>query len=122
MISWLSIAYGAALSAVIAAAVVRLVRRERRLDVLATVAGAALIGPAAWNAILRSAGAPTFFHDAPVVILPASWQDTGSGVFTLATATVLLGFGAMARSEARAAASTAVLAGLSAFLVDVYLY
>src|SRR4051812_1843665 len=50
--------------------------------------GAGCGGRAGWacglERILRSAGAPTFFHDAPVAVLPASWQDTGSGVFTLA--------------------------------------
>jgi hypothetical protein len=34
-----------------------------------------------------------FFLDAPIPVFPISWQDTGSGVFTVAVAALLLGFG-----------------------------
>jgi hypothetical protein len=34
----------------------------------------------AWNAILRATHASQFFTDAPLRLLPASWQDTGLGV------------------------------------------
>ncbi|MFF1899088.1 hypothetical protein [Streptomyces sp. NPDC058206] len=40
----------------------------------------------AWNAILRAAHGEQFFTYAPVIVFPVSWQDTGSGVFTLAAA------------------------------------
>lgn len=54
--------------------------------------------------------------------LPASWQDTGSGVFAIAVAGLALGFGPLAGQPGHRLAVTAVLAGLGAFLVDVYLY
>jgi hypothetical protein len=121
MIAWWQILYGAALSAVAAGLLVALVRPRRG----ATVAGAAIAafaGPVAWNAILRATHGTTFFTDAPVVVLPASWQDTGSGVFTVAVAGLVLGLGTDRTGPARRTAVAALLAGVGAFLVDVYLY
>lgn len=57
---------------------------------------AAGLGPAAWNAILDTVHAPGFFTDAPIPVFPVSWQDTGSGVFALATAALLLAVGPLA--------------------------
>jgi len=74
-----------------------------------------------WNAILHRVEGHEFFVDAPISVMPASWQDTGSGVFTVAVAAVLLGFGPEAESG-RGTALLALLCGLGAFLVDVYLY
>lgn len=82
----------------------------------------ALPGPLAWNAILHTAGAGQFFHDAPIPVFPVSWQDTGSGVFTVAVAPLLLGFGPLRTDAARRLAGLAALAGLGALLVDIYLY
>jgi hypothetical protein len=79
-------------------------------------------GPIAWNAILRATHASTFFTDAPIVVLPTSWQDTGSGVFALATTTLLLGLGPLRAEQSHRTIRLALLAGLAAFLVDVYLY
>jgi hypothetical protein len=60
--------------------------------------------------------------DAPIAIFPISWQDTGSGVFTVAVATLLLGFGPVRAQPARRLAVCAILAGAAALLVDIYLY
>jgi hypothetical protein len=122
MISWGQISYGAVLSGVLAAAVLALVARPHRLSAalaggLATVAGAV-----AWNAILRAAHGDRFFTDAPIAVLPASWQDTGSGVFALAAAGLLLGGLVLPAVPARRVAGYAAVCGLVAFLVDVYLY
>ena len=89
---------------------------------VATVAVSALVGPIAWNAILRATHGSEFFTDAPLAVMPASWQDAGSGVFTVATAALALGAGPLAAGPGRRVAATAALAGLAAFLVDVYLY
>jgi hypothetical protein len=122
MIGWGQIGYGAVLSGVLAAAVLALVARPHRLPAalgggIATVAGAV-----AWNAILRAAHGDHFFTDAPIAVLPASWQDTGSGVFALAAAGLLLGGAVLPAVPARRVAGYAALCGLIAFLVDVYLY
>jgi hypothetical protein len=85
-------------------------------------AASAVLGPVAWNAILHATHADQFFHDAPIPLFPISWQDTRSGVFTVAVAAVLLGFGPARADPARRVALQAVLAGLGALLVDVYLY
>jgi hypothetical protein len=79
-------------------------------------------GSIAWNVILRATHAEEFFTDAPIAVFPASWQDFGSGVFTLATASVLLGLGPLRNTMARRVTTLALLAGAGAFLVDIYLY
>ena len=93
MIEWPQIAYGAVLSALAAAAVLTLVARPRRLSVIGIGAAAAALGALAWNAILLAVDGRQFFVDAPIAVFPVSWQDTGSGVFALAAASMLLGFG-----------------------------
>jgi hypothetical protein len=122
MIDWTTIFYGAALSAIGAAIVVAVAARDSRLPAAITAAAGAFAGPVAWNAILRATHATQFFVDAPVIVLPASWQDTGSGVFALAVTAVLLGIGPLGAQPARRTTALALLAGLVAFLVDVYLY
>jgi hypothetical protein len=121
MISWVQITYGAVLSGVLAGGVLALVARPR---LPAALAGglATIAGAVAWNAILRAAHGDQFFTDAPLVVLPASWQDTGSGVFALATASLLLGLAVLPAAPARRVVGYATVCGLVAFLVDVYLY
>ena len=123
MIDWPRIFYGAALSAVIAAVVFTLVRGERRPRVLIPALAATFLGPLAWNAILHRAAteADGFFVDIPFKPFPVSWQDTGSGVFTLAVASVLLGL-ALRREPAGLVLDLALTAAAVAFLVDIYLY
>ena len=122
MLPWSTIAYGAVLSAVAAAGLTALAARPRLALVIATAGFAAGLGAAAWNAILHAADGSQFFTDAPLAVLPASWQDTGSGVFALALAAVSLAAGPLATAPSRRTVGLAVLCGLAAFLVDVYLY
>jgi hypothetical protein len=122
VISWAVIGSGAALSALLAGVLVALAAPGNRLAAGTGAAVGAAAGPIAWNAILRATHASTFFTDAPLVILPASWQDTGSGVFTIATTAIVLGLGPLGGQPARRVVPLALLAGLAAFLVDVYLY
>ncbi|WP_426513777.1 hypothetical protein ACPPVO_26105 [Dactylosporangium sp. McL0621] len=122
MISWTAILYGAALSALFGGLLVAAADRGARLPAGAGAAVGAFAGPIAWNAILRATHAATFFTDAPIAVMPASWQDTGSGVFTIAVTAIVLGFGAHATAPARRVVALSMLAGLAAFLVDVYLY
>ena len=122
MLSWASILYGAALSAVVAGAALTAVARARQPAIILSGGLATATGALAWNAILRATHADQFFTDAPLRLLPASWQDTGSGVFALAATTVLLGLGPLAAAPTRRTISLALLCGLAAFLVDVYLY
>ena len=86
--------YGAALSALVAVALVAVPGRCRRSSVLLATGAAAFLMPVAWNLILRTTGATSLFsHDIPFRPFPISWQDTGSGVFTLAGASMLLALG-----------------------------
>jgi hypothetical protein len=122
VISWSTIAYGAALSAVLAGLLVALAARGQRVVAGICAALGAAAGPVAWNGILRATHANTFFTDAPITVMPASWQDTGSGVFALAVTALVLGLGPLAGATGRRTMALALLAGLAAFLVDVYLY
>jgi len=123
MIDWPQIFYGAVLSTIIAALVFVFVRRERAAIVLAPALAATFLGPLAWNAILHRAAteADGFFVDIPFKPFPVSWQDTGSGVFTLAAASLFLGL-ALRHERASRVLSLAATAAAVAFLVDIYLY
>ena len=50
---------------------------------------------------MHRVGGNEFFVDAPVAVMPASWQDTGSGVFAVAVATLVLGFGPLRDEPSR---------------------
>ncbi|SDX59772.1 hypothetical protein SAMN05661080_00513 [Modestobacter sp. DSM 44400] len=121
MLAWSTIIYGAILSGVLAAVAAALLSPTRRVLVTLTVGLTTLLAPTAWNAILRATHAHEFFTDAPLAVLPASWQDTGSGVFTIALTALALGLGPLA-ATGRRTALLALVAGLIAFAVDVYLY
>jgi hypothetical protein len=121
MIDWSRILYGGALTALAAAAVLATLDGPRCLA-SSSPALAAAAGPISWNAILRAAHNDQFFTDAPVAIMPASWQDTGSGVFAVAACALALAVGPFAADPARRVAVCAAACGLIAFLVDVYLY
>lgn len=122
MISWAQITYGAVLSGIVAAIVLALAARPHRIRAAACGGLATAAGAIAWNAILRAAHGDQFFTDAPVTVLPASWQDTGSGVFALAVASLVLGLAALPSVDARRVSLYALVCGLTAFLIDVYLY
>lgn len=121
MIGWGAIVYGAALSALFAAAALVLGLRERRAAMAVPAVLAAFCAPIGWNAILRATHAREFFTDAPIAVFPASWQDTGSGVFTLAVGSIVLG-AIHRRAPAGRVMAVAGVAGLVAFLVDIFLY
>jgi hypothetical protein len=50
---------------------------------------------------LPASQASQFFYDAPIAVMPASWQDTGSGVLTLAATGLLAGLGPLGHLPAR---------------------
>lgn len=81
----------------------------------------ACAAPIAWNAILLATHANRFFTDAPISVFSVSWQDTGSGVFTLALATIAIGAVAP-HLTARWLLLVGGIAALAALLVDIYLY
>ncbi|GAC1464453.1 MAG: hypothetical protein PVSMB8_16930 [Vulcanimicrobiaceae bacterium] len=120
MISWGTILGGAALT-VLFSAVLLVVLREHRVPVIAASLASALAGPMAWNAILHRVHGAEFFVDIPFKPFPISWQDTGSGVFTLAVASVVIG-SAMYREPAGRVLRLSAALGLVALLVDIYLY
>jgi hypothetical protein len=54
--------------------------------------------------------------------LPISWQDTGSGVFTLAGASLIIAFGPGRTYTPARVARLTVLTAVAALLIDVYTY
>ena len=121
MISWGTILYGAGLSVAVAAVALVVLGRARSLRVLGPALVATFAGPVAWNAVLHATHASEFFTDAPIAAFPVSWQDTGSGVVTLALAAVLL---TLVRPSVRSGRTLflAAICAVAAFLVDIYLY
>jgi hypothetical protein len=119
--TWGATIWGVVASGVLAALAVRFLLRDRRPAVLVTVAAAAMLGPLAWDLILRHTGG-AFFVDAPGYVFPVSLEDTGSGVFATAVSALVLGFGPLRSDSGRRVAVTALVCGLAALLVDVYLY
>lgn len=79
------------------------------------------MGPLVWDLILRHTGG-NFFVDAPGLVFPVSFEDTGSGVFATASGALALGLGPLRASSGRRLAVAALLCGLAALLVDIYLY
>lgn len=121
MITWGTILYGDGLSVVFTSIALVLFGRERSVRLLAPALVATFAGPVAWNAILHSTHSSEFFTDAPIPAFPVSWQDTGSGVFTLALAAVLLTL-ALPTAKSSRTLSLAGICAVVAFLVDIYLY
>lgn len=122
MLSWPVILYGAALSAVAAGVLVFLTSNSPKGPPVTGAALAGFLGPLAWNAILVFTAANQFFVDAPIIVFPVSWQDTGSGVFAIAAAALVLGFGAMRERPSSDLALAAFFTGLAALVVDVFFY
>ena len=123
MISRGQILFGAALTTVVASVALVLLRRERATRILIPALAATFFGPLTWNAILHRAAtaADGFFVDIPFKPFPVSWQDTGSGVFTLAVASLLLGL-TLRREPAGRILNLALTCAAVAFLVDIYCY
>ncbi len=118
-----SMLYGAGLSAIVAVALLGGLARVRRPAVLITAGLAAFLMPLWWNSILRWTGATqAFSHDLPFRPFPVSWQDTGSGMFTLAGAAVALTLIAGTHEPAPATLKLASWTALAAFLIDIYTY
>jgi hypothetical protein len=120
--SVLQMSYGAALSGALSSVLVWFVAKERRVSTLVTCVAAAIVMPLCWNTILRLSGATgVMSHDLPFRLFPISLQDTGTGVFTLAGASTVLGL-LYARTPARRTTVLALWTALAALLVDIYLY
>ncbi|MGZ8695448.1 MAG: hypothetical protein ACXWYS_08430 [Gaiellaceae bacterium] len=89
---------------------------------LVSAAVAAAAGPVAWNAILHDVGGDRFFHDAPIVVVPVSYQGHGLGRLRDGSRRADPRVRALRASSGRQLALAALLCGVSALVVDVYLY
>jgi RsiW-degrading membrane proteinase PrsW (M82 family) len=117
MFSNQSIAIGAVIVGLLAAAALAAWPWARRAGRFAVAGLATALGFAAWNTILNLTNGTGFNVDAPVVRV--SWQDAGSGI--LAFAFTALALGLAARDEpARRVVGAAALAGLVALVFDTF--
>ncbi|MCU1670826.1 MAG: hypothetical protein JWP40_3753 [Blastococcus sp.] len=116
------IAYGLGLTALFEVLLTVAVPRWRRPALIATTTAVSVLAVLGWQYVLRATHAAQFFTDLPFRPFPISWQDTGSGVATLAFTGLALAYGPMRRQPAPEAATLALAAGLVALLVDIYLY
>ena len=121
MISWATILFGAAVTLVLVGAAQQFIARRSPATVICAAAASAAAA-IAWNAILHANGGHGFFVDAPIVVFPISWQDTGSGVFALAATSVALGLGPERGSTAATTTRLALLCAAITLAVDIYLY
>ena len=116
-------AYGAAVSAVVAVMLVAVAGRDRRPAVLVSAAAAAFLMPLVWKAILQLTHATeASFQDLPLRVFPINWQDTGTGLLTLAGASLLFALLTPRLDPPPRTSLLAVWTALAALLVDVYLY
>jgi hypothetical protein len=115
------IAYGLALTALFEVILTLAVPRWRRPAFVATTTVVAVLAVLGWQYVLRATHASQFFTDLPFRPFPISWQDTGSGVVTLAL-TPVLAYGPMRRRAATEVANLSLAAGLVALIVDIYPY
>jgi hypothetical protein len=122
MLSWASILYDAALSAVVAGAALTALARPRQPAVILTGALATAVGPLAWNAILRATHASQFFTDAPYASCPPAGKTPAPASLPWPPPPSSWGSGRWPPPRPRRTIGLAVLCGLAAFLVDVYLY
>jgi hypothetical protein len=109
---------------VLSLAVVAIVGKTRSPAVLVSSALASFLMPLAWNTVLRLTGATgAFSHDLPFEPFPISWQDTGSGVFMLAGASMVLALGPGRKEDPPPrVAALALWTALGALLIDIYPY
>ncbi|MGI8537379.1 MAG: hypothetical protein ACR2K2_13025 [Mycobacteriales bacterium] len=115
--------YGAVLSAALAAVLTVVLGRTRQPAILLAAALSAFVMPLAWNLILKTTQATGLLsHDLPFKPFPISWQDTGSGVFTLAGASLIIAFGPGRTYTPARVARLTVLTAVAALLIDVYTY
>ncbi|HEY3541332.1 MAG TPA: hypothetical protein VGK79_02215 [Gaiellaceae bacterium] len=121
MPSWGAVIWGVVASGALAALVVAFVLRLRDRTTVALAAVAAALGPLLWDLILRHTGGD-FFVDAPGLVFPVSFEDLGSGVFATALGALLLGFAPLRAAPGRRVAAAALVCGIAALLVDIYLY
>ena len=120
MFSLSDIAIFSVLAGVLTAAVLWFAWRWSRTSRRFIVAGVtSTIGFALWNLTLSATGAvPNFDVDAPVIRL--SWADAGSGVFACLVTALVLGLATDRDQPAGQVVGAAVIAGLVAIALDLF--
>lgn len=119
VLPWSSVAYGAVLSATLAAVLIALTVHHTATGGDRHYGHRHGGGPGGVERDSQQRARPRVLRRCPDSAFPISWQDTGSGVFALALAALVLGLGPLAAEPGRRVALTALLAGLVPALVEL---
>jgi hypothetical protein len=119
VLPWSHIVFGSLIGPAVAV-VALVVLRERQPRTLLTVAVGTCAGTWIWNTMLNVRHAGEIDVDIPFRLFPISWQDTGTGVFSFAAATLLLLATVHRNESGRRTLKIAGIAALAALLMDIY--
>ena len=119
VLPWSHVLFGSLIGPA-AAVVALIVLGERQPRTLLTVAAGTCAGTWIWNTMLNVRHAVEIDVDIPFRPFPISWQDTGTGVFSFAAATILLLVTVHRHEPGRRTLKIAGIAALAALLMDIY--
>ncbi len=118
-LEWWKVAWGVAVGMTVSTLGLW-VAKERSKSVLITAATGVGIGTAVWNTMLNVRQALTVDGDIPFRLFPISWQDVGTGIFSVAVTSVLLLATVYRREPGSKTLKVVGIAAGLAFLFDVY--
>ena len=119
VLPWSHILYGSLIGPLVGV-VALIVLGERRPITLVTVAAGICGGTWIWNTMLNVRHADVIDVDIPFKPFPISWQDTGTGVFAFATATLVLLATVHRNEPGHRTLKVAGVAALAALIMDIY--
>lgn len=119
VLAWWRVAFGVGVGVVGSTAGLWLAKERNRSVLFASAVGVAS-GTALWNVMLNVRHARMIDGDIPFRAFPISWQDTGTGIFSFAFASLLLLATAHRETPGRRTLKVAGIAATIAFLFDVY--
>jgi hypothetical protein len=122
MPTWGALAWGIAASGLLALLGVRFPPPRTAIRCSGYVAAAALLVPLLWDHLILRRTGGRFFVDAPVTRSQSATKTPAQRVFATALAALVLGFGPLRADSGRRVALPSLICGLSALLVDIYLY
>ena len=119
VLPWSHILFGSLIGPAIGVVALMLLS-ERQPRTLLTVAAGVCCGTWIWNTMLNVRQAGVIDVDIPFKPFPISWQDTGTGVFAFAAATLLLVATVHRNEPGRRTLKIAGIAALAALIMDIY--
>lgn len=119
VLPWSHILYGSLIGPAVGVVALILLGERKPQNLLAVAAGICG-GTWIWNTMLNVRHAGVIDVDVPFKLFPISWQDTGTGVFAFATATLLLLATVHRNEPGRRTLKITGIAALAALIMDIY--